>query len=143
MRLCEIVLNPSEITIVLRYSRDYVKCTAVLFCVTAGVLLSSGLPWVVKMTFLCILLLQFSQIYSNPKPAPSFTSILLKNEGWVIEKQWKEALSFDKATILLDTGLFQLISFSGSEARKRHILVFKDQLYPSEYYALQRKLHLK
>ncbi|STX57955.1 Uncharacterised protein [Legionella israelensis] len=128
------MLNTSEFAIKTAKSWIYFRLTMTAYSV-AGILLAISALWMVIKFFLFIVILwQISAINKYKKPHPFLEQIAYRNHGWTIKD--KQSYLFKEVRLLVNTDLFQLLLFS-SDNDKKHIVIFKDQLNPTEYWQLQ------
>lgn len=128
------MLNLSDCKIELGSSNDYAKLVLLIYLSSFLLLLYSACPLFLKITISFLLLVKCFRIISQPLPQPNYLMLSYKGQWMLLDKD-QQTLSYDKARVVIDTGLFFLLELSGG-SRKKLIVIFLDQIEPHSYRLL-------
>ncbi|KTC93722.1 MULTISPECIES: protein YgfX [Legionella] len=128
------MLNLLDCKIKLARSTDYAKLVLLIYLSSSLLLFYSACPLFLKITISLLLLAKCFRIITHPIPHPNYLMLSYK-EQWLLLDKNQQTLSYDKARVVIDTGLFFLLELSGG-ARKKLIVIFLDQIDEHNYRLL-------
>lgn len=125
------LFNLSNVVIELKPSPSFTRFFFLIHCLTMAAILNCGFSPILKSSSLFLLGLFFIYHYKKKAyPAPGVKRLCFLCDYWLVETQ-NGAQIYENHKILLDTGLFFLLRFTG--ARKQTFLIFFDQLEEDAY----------
>ena len=73
------------------------------------------------------LVVQLIRIINNPIPNPHYSMLSYKSQKWFLHDIDDQPIPFERARVVINTGLFFLLELSISSKRK-FIVIFSDQI---------------
>lgn len=130
------MLPSSNFSITFNKSNDFLKCMTLIHLSAATLVLLSNFSGLCMALLLSLLMLSFLQAHRNPKPHPNVHQLSCHARCWRLDTLDGQQEEYNTAHINFEGGIFILLRLV-NEHSKRIIVLFKDQLTPSQYHVLK------
>lgn len=128
----------SEITIEPEESKVYFRLVLVAYLISIVLVLCSSLYLLIKLVVISLIAFALKYDWLNKHSEHVIEKIELITNAWVLVMRNGKKQRYDKAQVLINNTLFQLIEFTDSQS-KRLVVLFHDQISENQ----SRLLHLK
>jgi hypothetical protein len=117
-------------------SVDYLKLALLIYLSAIVALYYSACPLLLKLLGFALLLLQLLRIALHPIPS-SCSFLIYTNGHWLLHDEHAQQKVYAKIRLVISTGLFFLVEFSGEKQWKRSIVIFVDQINENDHRLLK------
>lgn len=130
------MLPLSDFSITFNNSNDFLRCILLAHIAAGSLLLLSALP--ALLISLSLILLSISLLYTrkNAVPQPYCKQLTAHQKIWLLDYQDGHQMEANTVCVNFDGGFFLLLLLISNHSKKR-LIVFNDQLTPTQHRYLK------